>query len=825
MYHLHLKRNLRSLAFLLVVLMLVAGVYSLWWANHTGMPQSWRAAIEREVAKQGAHIRIGSLRYFPFQGVTATDLRIYSEPEQLNEFSRLERVVLDFDKTKLARGQIRLNKIVLVDVDLVMPVDPTKPNSEILTVTGANGTVLMPGNRRLEVRNARGKIAGIDVTLNARIVGYQDNGKPKDESKIGRRRKLIAKVVNELEKWKFSPDRPPAIQVSVDGDVNDSSSIQATAALQVSGIEQNGHFLEEITAQAEMKGDLITVTSLRAIDSRGVLDGRLDYDIPKREGRFDISSSLEIPRLLKAWLGTPALKDILIGGKQRLDAQGTFTLNEENAPSIQVTGHARCESVMLRGVPFDAVGSSFSWRDGDLFLRDLRLTRADGEAQGRALVEWPVVRLKLHTTLPVSVYRPFFTGLPLEKVLENFSERAGAAVDVSLEGGLDLTNRYAWAYTGGGSVKNVDYRGVPVNSAACKFTLNHHELDFYDGAVEFNYDDYPLRKAFDGARAGAAKVGRIRYDAESKTVEVESVTGKIWVAPMVRLFAPKIADTLEQYRFHQPPELTGSGRVDVTPQERTALNITFSTEQAADYQFLGENITINRPSGQVSIRGPVVNVADLKLDAFGGPVAAKFQHSGAGKLEGELSWSDLSVPSLASAYRFPVKGGGSVTGRIDFSIMNGKVETMDAEGLLAVQGAELFTVPMFGPLTPLIGSVLNSESAGIQQAKDAFCNFSIQDGILSTRDFQTSTKSLNFAGEGSVNLNERTVDMTMRMNARGLLQLITRPLRSISGLFQFRGTGPLKDPEWQSMKFTEPPETQRESLFAPPKARVIVQEL
>ena len=106
-----------------------------------------------------------------------------------------------------------------------------------------------------------------------------------------------------------------------------------------------------------------------------------------------------------------------------------------------MTGHARCEAVMLRGVPFDAVESAFSWRDGDLFLRDLQLVRPDGEATGKAMIQWPLVRLELHSTLPVPVYRPFFVGQPLEIVINDFSEREGAAVDVRLEGGFDANEQ------------------------------------------------------------------------------------------------------------------------------------------------------------------------------------------------------------------------------------------------------------------------------------------------------------------------------------------------------------------------------------------------
>lgn len=822
MYRLHLTRNLRTLAFLLILSAVLGAIGVLWWANSTGLPEPWRAAIEREATKQGVHLKIGGLRYVVFRGIVATDVRVFSEAEHLREFSRLERVVLGFDNTKLARGIVHLKKLELDDARLVLAVDPDDPASETLDITDANGTVFMPGERRLEIRNAHGKIAGIDVNLNARLIGYQQEGsKPPDDSSMGKRRILLAQVINELEKWNFDRNHPPALQITAEGDINDHSSITAKIGLRINSIGKNGHVLDEVTAEADMAGDVLTVTSLRATDSRGVLEGHIDYNLRDREGRFDVSSSLEVPRLLTAWLGLPALHDVSIRGKQLLEAEGDFQLDEKNVPQVKLTGHARCESVTLRGMPFDAVEGAFSWRDGDLFLRDLRLIRRDGEAKGKAMVEWPLVRLELHTTLPVPVYRPFFVKQPLEIVLNDFSEREGASVDVRLEGGFDMTNKFAWAYTGSGSARNLNYKGVPVNSANCQFSLNHHELDFYDGTVVFNYSDYALHQAFNGPAEGTAKVGRIRYDAPNKLVEVEDVRGAFWAAPMVRLFAPKVADTLEQYRFHQPPELKGAGVVDVTPQGRTALDVSFGSDHAADYRFLGENLTLGRPSGQVAIRGQRTSVTQLKLDAFDGPVVGNFEYLGGGRLTGELSWTQLSIPALTSTYGFQMKGAGDVTGRIDFSLTDGKVETMAGEGLLALEKAELFSVPMFGPLSPLIGGVLNDDRAGFQRAKNAFFTFKIQDGILTSNDFQTATTSLNFTGDGSLDLKERTIDMTLRMNARGLLGLITLPLRPFSGLFQFRGTGPLKAPKWESLKFTAPQETQNKTLLEAPKAKVI----
>lgn len=825
MYHLHVTRNLRSLAFLLIVSAVVAALGALWWANRTGLPESWRTAIEQEISKQGAHVKIGGLSYFPLRGVVASKVRVFSDPEHQHEISRLERVILDFEKTKLARGIIHITKIELKDAGLLLPVKPDDPNSEILEVTSVNGTLLMPGARRLEIRNAVGRIAGIEVSLDARLIGYQQDGeKPTDASQEGKRRELLAKLIGELKKWHFDADHPPQIGIFLDGNANERSSLTAKLSLHAFKVEKNQHVLDEVSAEADITGDLLTVTALRARDSQGVLEGRIDYDISERNGRFDVHSSLEIPQLLNAWLGLPPLREIRVGGSQTLEAEGEFRLNDQNIPQIHVTGYARCETVVLKGISFDSVQSAFAWRDGDLFLRDVELRRPDGAAHGKALIQWPLVRLELESSLPAAVYGQFFKGQPLEIVIHDFSERKGAEVLVKLEGGFDATDRHSWAYTGGGRVKNMNYKGVPVNSAECRFSLNHHELDFFDGTVVFNYDNYALKEAFNGPAQGTAKVGRIRYEGASKTVQVEDVAGTIWAAPLVRLFAPKVADSLEIYRFHQPPELKGFGVVDVTPRGRTVLDVAFNSEHAADYRFLGENLTLSQPSGHVAIRGENVTVANLKLNAFDGPVSAHFDFRGKGKLEGELSWTRLSVPALASTYGFQMKGGGEATGRIEFSMTDGKVETMNGTGLLGLEKAELFSVPIFGPLSPLISGVLNDRRSGFERAKSAFCNFTIKDGLLSTQDFRTSTTSLTFAGEGSVDLKELTLDMTMRMNARGLLGLITLPLRPFYGMFQFRGTGPLKDPKWENVMFTTPSKEVNDLLLEVPKARIVGEE-
>lgn len=821
MWRWHFFRNLRTALFVAVALAFVASGVGVWWANRTGLPEIWRAAIEQEFGKQGTYLTIDSLSYIPFKGIIASGVRVFSDKEKRLEISRLERIVLDFNKAELIRGKKRVTKIELSDAELSIPLDPRNPDSTRLEITELNGTVLMPGGRLLEAREVRGKVAGIDVIIGARMLGYQQkDGDHKEDPNEAKRREIAARLIKELSQWKFDENRPPVLRIFAEGDLSDRSTLNARMSLQAREMEKNGHTLDEISARATLIGNLLTLTSLHATDSRGELEARIDYDIKTAEGRFEMTSGLEIPGLLKAWANLPPIPQVTFGGGQKVEAVGDFRMGPDGKPDIRVTGSVHCDSVMMKGVAFDSVKSAFSWAQDHLYLRDLVLARKDGTASGKALIQGPLVQLALKSTLPSDIYLPFFIGQPLELVIRDFGKLPGAKVDVELEGGFDTREKQSWAYTGRGQVDNVTFKGVPVAMAKCAFSLSHHELDFRDGTVVFNYDNYSLRSAYGGPSRGTTKVARVRYDPVPKHVEIEGVEGTIWAAPLVRLFAPKIADTLETYRFHTPPALKGSGIVDVTPQGRTDLTVSFSSDKAADYKFLGENLTLSQPRGEVRIRGDHVVVDGLELRAFGGPVVSRFDFS-KGKLEGEVSWTKVGLPEIASTYDFHLNGGGTTTGRIEFSCHEGKIDTLNGTGLLGLEKAELFSVPVFGPLSKLVAGALGDRRAGYERGKDAFLNFQIRKGVLSSNDFRTMTSSLVFTGDGSIDLATRNIDMTVRMNARGFLGLITLPLRPFYGLFQFHGVGPMKDAEWKSELFTSPPKDQEETLLNPPKARLV----
>ncbi len=826
MLRFHVMQNLRSAFFLAVLFVVLAVPLAIWHANRGGLPDAWRHGIERELAGQGIHLEMEALRYLPFRGIEAKNVRVFADPERENELSRIGRVLLDFDKTRLARGDIRLNKIQLADANVLLAADAADPDPKVLELTGVNGSMAMPGGRVLEIRNATGRIGGVEVGLDARLLGYRGTTSlpaHAEEPDHRTRREFIASLTDELGRWSFPDDQRPRIAIRIDGDLADMRTFASSFEFHAPVMSLNNHPLEDVRLAGSLSGLLLHVEDISATDAGGGLVARADYDIAGRSGRFDLDCTLDLETLARAWFGLETPDEVIFGGAQSLRAEGEFALrNEGRMPEIQATGHLACGSLMVQGVVFDRVESEFSLRDNDVFLSNARVERDDGMARGRVMIRWPDVRLAMESTMPPPVYRPFFKGRPLEEVIDSFTVGDDSETRVVIEGGAEVGVHGSWHYEGYGTVGNVAFNGIPVASATTEFTVSHDDLDFRDGSVVFDTSGYGQRTAFGGPGETRVEAGRIRYSNPDRLVEIRDVTGDVWAPPVLGLFNPALAETLEAYQFHRPPGVRATGVVDLTPAGRTELDVEFSTSSPAVADVLGQPLTFRRAKGVVRLRGERVEVRDLDLIAFNGPVSASFIHDG-GELSAEIAWTRVDLRGLAGAYGVTMQGGGSTTGRIEFSIADNDIATLGGKGHAAFQDAHLFAVPILGPLSPLIAAIVDDRRTGYERAKDAFLTFHIEDGVIRSYDFRTTTTSLAFTGDGEVDLNDNSLDMTMRVNARGLLGLITLPLRPFYGLFQFRGTGPVREPEWENVMFTNPPAAQKENLLNPPKARVVAE--
>lgn len=818
MSRLRVIHNLRIGIFVLVVTLALGALCALIWANSIGMPRSWRQAVENAISKHGLHVEIGGLSYHPFEGIVARQITVFSDAERKKVVSRLEGLILDIDHAKLAKGELQISKVKLTKARLLLAIDANDPDSEPLEITDIEGEFTPPGNSNIEIRNARGTIAGIRLVINASIKDdATPDSIPYSPTNQHSQRKLVSSLVKELKQWTFDADHPPELRVEIVGRRSAMHLARASIDFQACSMEKNQHSMERLELEAELHQNFLSINSLTVCNGEKNLQVQLNYNFNEHKGRFDLKSSLEIPELLRSWLGMNPIDRLTIAGNQTISASGQFVMKPGVSPDIRATGHVICESAHLSGINFDQIQTSFAWRNGDMYLKDLMLSRHDGMVEGKAMIEGNLVRMKLRSTLLPDQYRPLFLGTPVEKIIDQFAVHAGSSMELKLEGGFDRTDLRSWAYAGMVTVENVKYRGVGLTKMQSSVSLSSDLMDFTDGSIVFDYSDYPMAIRFKGPDQGSLRFDSVRYlRGQNRTLNIDGLEGSFWPAPLCRLFLNKTSDHLEKYKFHEPPKIHIKGMVDLEANQSTLLDIRFSSAHLAEYDFLGAPVQISNPSGNVIVTDEGTRIQNMKLMAFDGDIHANLSFPRDRAMTGQIKASTLSMDTINSTYGLKLECGGSFSGNTNFSMMPSEVDTMTGDGSFSLVKSELFSVPIFGPLSHLMQVVLNDKRIGAQRAKTASANFIIKDGVVVTNNFNTATTSLNFIGEGWIDLHQKTMDMTMRMNARGLAKIITMPFRPFYGLFQFRGTGAIQEPNWERVAFTKPNEKVQQMLLEKP---------
>lgn len=822
--HIRIIHRLRVALALVGFSALAGGAATLWWANHTGLPDTWRGGIEDALAANGLHVEIASLRYLPLRGIEAGEVVIYSDSSRQRVVGRLDQLLLDIDRTRLSRGDFKVETLELSGARVTLAVDPKDPASRTLEIDDARARMEFSGPRQLEISGASGTVGGLRLEARALLSLYRPGttGTAEDmERARAERRRILLGIIEALDTFDLEATAPPRLSIDARGDLEVPGSLRADLNLRAADLKSRDMEIRRLELDGELRGRTLVLHHIDLETDAGSLDGKLEYELDDFSGRFELRSDADLLALVEQ-LDLPAPGRLpSFSAPPEINAHGDFHRNPEGW-HFRVIGDARLTGPRFAHLSCDRLTTRFAWDGGRLLLEDLRVEDGPHRLDGRAFLTPEQLRYEFRTDLPVEFWQQAVKIQPLSDILDDFSGAGDAANRVDARGMASLENPRDWWFKGTAEGSGLAFRGVPTTHAKVTMDLQHRYLDFTDGEVEFDHSGYRLRRKHGGPDTGAVTVDRIRYDGPTSTIRVEKLRGVAWPAPVVRTFAAEVADQLEIYRFHRPPSLAADGTIGIeSGLPKQNLTVRFSTDAAASYEFLDKDLQLVQPRGIVRVLPDRVRIEGLDTGLFGGRIRADFVSRLGGErqdLAGELDWTGLSLPEIARTYAFDTAPKGAITGRIDFSLLGAEAGGLNGEGHLALEEGELFDVPVFGPLSPLIAAVLGKRKAGFQEATDAFFSFQVEDGVISTTDFLTTTPSLVFTGDGRADLPEETLDMTIRMNARGLLGVITLPLRPFYGLFQFRGSGPIDKPEWENVMFTSPPPEQEHRLLDPPKA-------
>lgn len=815
---------------LLLVVLTGCGVI-LWKANQRGFDGEWGRRLQEQLAQQGLHAEFSSVRLSMSRGLVAKNLVIYDAEDQSTVLASAELLEVDIDRSRALRGQWEVRSIDFSNAFLRLP-EVCAPHH----LSALSGTASLCRENSLRIRETSGRLGELDIRLEAILKNFSlpDQSHPAEEDEEKNPlESFIVTLQEEIARWSSSETLPPSLDLYLRGDLEQAGTLEGRFEFTAPRASRYSYAMTDLAVEGLIHRHGLVIEKAYFSDGSGPFSVTGHYDFKSRVAHIEAESGAALDRLLRTGLHLNSLDKLTFTRPPQVVAKGRVYFHPGAKPDLEITGSLSVEEFRFLGSLWSSLHSDFSLQRGDLYLRDLALTHRDGELTGQLLFQDELVRYRAQSSLPVERYKPFLKeGGVIEAAIAKADFREDSQINLNLVGTIRPSQLTDWSASGTARVENLRYNGIPVLFGQAQFNLTPLQTIYSGVEVDFDLTESHSFRSFGGPESAVVRADSIRFDRTEKLTIIDHLHGVCWPSTVLGLFLPDVSSYLERtYRASEPPAFSASGQIDYRPDRlRTSFHTRVECPAPLYYRFLGQDVTLRHTSALIHSRPLQVDVKDLSSYAFSGPLSGGLSillpkdKSQKPDFRGSVLWTRLRLSDIGDTYGFEKIEKGLLTGRLDFTGTAGRIETFNGTGNFGLEQGELFKAPVFGPLSPLIAGLLGNEKASHETARDASANFLIRDGILMTDDFITVTDSLTVHAEGAIDLGRKTLEMTARADTEGLLKLVTLPLNltPFSGLFQFRGTGPVAEPKWENTPFTRQVREKKPPLFAPPpRARVV----
>ena len=137
---------------------------------------------------------------------------------------------------------------------------------------------------------------------------------------------------------------------------------------------------------------------------------------------------------------------------------------------------------------------------------------------------------------------------------------------------------------------------------------------------------------------------------------------------------------------------------------------------------------------------------------------------------------------------------GFLSGNFTYSMEGASVDSLRGSGKAKLQGADIFALPLLGPLSPLVDALIPGEKLINSVAREATLDFRVADGKVGTENLEAATVAFRLTASGSVDYSRDAVDMIARVNLRGAPGMLLYP---VSKLFEYEAKGVMREPGWK----------------------------
>jgi hypothetical protein len=763
--------TIRLFLFLLFICLPAAIIY----LREVGIQDEWKERVATALSGAGFQTKIGKLTVDPFKGLVAENVVVRETSDEQRDFARLEHLVVSLNLADLLSGRVTIDQVELDETDVSIPLGK-QPDSARLEVDGVSAELSLGGDQ-LRIASLEGRVEGIRVVISGLLrnprafhFDHKDTHDPTDQ-----RSKLISEIVSRISSLKY-PGYPPELSLKINGDLADLSTLQVSPILLRSGpiIAPNWR-AEGLDVEASYANRILSIKRFRL---RG-RDGALNLTAQWQNSVLDFqgSSTLTLEPFARLLPKESPLEDFKFASRPQLEASGQV-IHSSSPLQYHVTGSAQLGKFAFRGIDIDAFSTDFAATNGKIFLRDTKLRAAGGEISASLLFAPDDFRARLSSTITPAAFSPLL-GKKERELIKLLNFRDAPYVQLEVRG--PKPDFGAISGTGFLRLGRTSMRGSTLD-------WGQSQIEIADSAI--TYKDFSL------GRGKAVGKGTFVYDFGEKQVILRDIESTMPPVDVMMWIDPKIAETIKPYRFRQPPSVQAEGVVDLRiPPQKNDLHLAIQSESGLDYDLLERTLKFGRTLANVDITGTKV-IADIQsaelMDGNVGVNAVVSFDPADPTFGAKIDIRRVNFEQLTKLYFNYQDSRGVASGNFKFTARMGQEQQMRGDGSMRVEEGRVFAIPILGPFSEIINKII--PGAGYQTARLATADFTVGDERISTKNLKVEAAAFSLFGSGDIYFVADKMNMSMRLNARGLPGLVLFP---VSKLFEYVGTGSLSKPDWR----------------------------
>src|SRR5438128_1826105 len=771
----------RSILRLAVVLVIAAAISGGWYLARKGFGGRTRARIVEELHRSGVEASIGRLTLNPFRGLVARNVRIFSYQDRTHTLAFISEIVLDINYAAFFHHQPFLNALDVRNAEVTLPLKGPQGKTEQPQLRRFHAHIYFPPEQ-LFLRQAEGILCGVRVSATGQLIKRADYqpSPPLSEKERQKRLSILRRVVSELQRFSF-PNGPPSLQVKFSGDLAQLEDARAEATLQGNLLIRKGYEMRDFVVAAEWSDQTLNISRCEWNDRLGGFAATANWSWRTDAANFQARSSLDLKSLLEAVDAGNALADAKFNSPPVVDVSGSINLSGER-PQLKVIGHAAVDNVSFKNLPLSECRMEFSWDGERTWLRDVHIRHPTGDLRAEVFEAPNEFRLNIDGPIAPAELRPFVSP-EIQEFLNEWECTRPPVIQLAIRG----KDRHPESWQGDGNIAldRTRFRGAWMNSATAK-------VHFADGAVA--YENFRI------TRDEGVGTGNFTYDFAKHEVRVSNIKANVRPTEVAVWIDPDLPKNVAPYKFHQAPAITANGVYQFRGQKGTRLEVNVDAPVGMDYVFLGKTLPFHKIAARLLFTNDRLQIVDLRGNLLAGNVRGSADISlahGDPRYHAKLAVDGVDFPRLTDLYYNYKTAHGQLSGTYDFNGNGDNARLMQGSGTLTVSNGDVFAIPVFGPLSGILGSLLPGKVVGYSIAREAKSTFTAKNGVLHTDNFEVVGGLFSMLGDGDIYFLDDKLDFNVRISPKGAGML----LAPVYKLFEYKGEGSLKNPNWHPKGF------------------------